>query len=107
MVLMLIMSLYVSARLTKRAISQAIDIFYQHDALGRNSAKTIDEPGLTPPNLLQRMNQLRDYKPYAPKILMDKDIIRAPRDGRFSLLGRKLENEEFIRDEWALHHGKK
>jgi hypothetical protein len=107
MVLMLIMSLYMSARLTKRAISRVIDIFYQHDALGRNRAKTIDELGLTPPNLLQRMTQLRDYKPYALKILMDRDIIQATRDGRLYLLERNLENHEFLRNEWVLHNGEK
>ncbi len=44
---------YIRAFLTRRAIFKVIEIFYQHNALGMNGAKTLHELGLESQNFFQ------------------------------------------------------
>ena len=91
MTLLLGLALWISGFRTKRAIFKVIEIFCQHNALRALNAKTRDELGLTPPDLLQRMTQLRDYKPYALKILIQRGIVDMTLDGKLYLVEEKLD----------------
>ncbi|HSB05360.1 MAG TPA: hypothetical protein VLK23_09205 [Thermodesulfobacteriota bacterium] len=64
--------LYVYAIKVRRATSEVIEIFYQHNALRISDAKTLRELGLERPDFVQRMMRPRDYKQYALQMLIQK-----------------------------------
>ncbi len=82
---------YIRAFLPRRAIFKVIEIFYQHNALGMNGAKTLHELGLESQNFFQRITRPRDYKQFALQILMKRDIILLNEDGRFYMVEERLE----------------
>jgi butyrate kinase len=84
-------ALYIRTFLTRRAIFKVIEIFYQHNALGINSAKTLHQLGLKRPDLLQRMMSRRDYKQNALQILVKRGIIIENEDGRLYMVEEKLD----------------
>jgi hypothetical protein len=84
-------SLYIRTFFTKKAISKIIEIFYQHNALGMNSAKTLHELGLERGDFFQRMMRPRDYKQDALQILIRRGIISQNEDGRLYLVEEKLD----------------
>jgi hypothetical protein len=83
--------LYIGNFLTRRAIFKVIEIFYQHKALGINSAKTLHQLGLGRPDFLQRVRGLRDYKQNALQILIKRGIIFENEDGRLYMAEEKLD----------------
>jgi hypothetical protein len=85
-------SLYIRTFFTKRAASKVIEIFYQHNALGTNSSKTLHELGLERPDFFQRMMRPRDYKQDALQILIRRGIIFQNEDGRLYLVEEKLDH---------------
>ncbi|RPJ04967.1 MAG: hypothetical protein EHM36_09035 [Deltaproteobacteria bacterium] len=91
---------FIQSLLVKRAISQVIRIFCQHIALGVRNAKTIEDLGLTPPNLIQRMTMLRDYKPYALQILQQAGVIHMTDDGKLYMTEEKLKEDMRCGMEW-------
>jgi hypothetical protein len=84
-------ALWLSAFLTKRAMHQVIETFCRHNALSFGQAKTIDELGLTPPDFLQRITHLRDYKPQVLKFLIQKGVVNVTRDGKLYLVEKQFE----------------
>ena len=76
--------------LTRRAARQVIKIFRGHNATDAKNAKSIDELGLVPPGMLERMMRRRDYKPYALNALTKAEIIQATEDGKLYLSEEKL-----------------
>jgi hypothetical protein len=90
MTIMLMGALWLSVFLTKRAMQRVIGTFCRHNALSFWQAKTIDELGLTPPDFLQRIIHLRDYKPQALKILIQRGIVNVTRDGKLYLVEKQL-----------------
>jgi hypothetical protein len=83
--LMVVGALWLSAYLTKRAVHQVIGAFCGNNALAFREAKSRDDLGLTPPNLVQRLTHFRDYKPFALKFLIDRDIVHVTQDGKLYL----------------------
>jgi hypothetical protein len=83
--------LYIRTFLTRRAIFKVIEIFYQHNALGLNGAKTPHELGLERPDLLQRITSRRDYKQNALQIIIKRGIISGNEDGRLYLVEEELD----------------
>jgi hypothetical protein len=83
--------LYIRTLLTRKAISKVIEIFYQHNALGIDSAKTSHQLGLERPDFLQRITRLRDYKQNALQILIKGGIIFENEDGRLYMVEEKLD----------------
>ena len=83
--------LTIRTSLTRKAIFRVIDIFYRHGALEVDSAKTMNELGLEPSDLLQRMTRPRDYKQNALQILMREGIIKGNEDGRLYMVEEKLD----------------
>jgi hypothetical protein len=84
-------ALYIRTFLTRRAIFKVIEIFYQHNALGINSAKPPHQIGLKRPDFLQRMTSRRDYKQNALQILIKRGIIIEVEDGRLYMVEEKLD----------------
>jgi len=83
-------ALFISARMTKRAVGQVIAIFQKHNAIGIQQAKTVDELGLTPPNLMDRFTRMRDYKQNALGILVKADIVQTTEEGKLFISAEKL-----------------
>jgi hypothetical protein len=83
--------LYIRTFLTRRAIFKVIKIFYQHNALGIEGAKTLYELGLERPDFFQRMTRPRDYKQYALQILIKRGIILENEDGRMYMVEERLD----------------
>ena len=75
----------------RRAIHKVIEIFYQHNALGVNDAKTLEEMGLKKPDFVQRIMRGRDYKQYALQILKKRGVINATEDGRLYMVEDELD----------------
>jgi len=71
--------------LVKRAIAKVIKIFRQRGAIDIRSAKTVDELGLRPESMFNRMMKPLDYKPRALQALISADIIRTTEDGKLYL----------------------
>jgi len=84
-------ALYIRTFFTRRAIFKVIEIFYQHNALGINSAKAPHQLGLERPDFLQRMTSRRDYKQNALQILIKRGIIIENEDGRLYMVEEKLD----------------
>ena len=92
LVALIMLTFFIAARMTRRAISRVIEIFRKHQAIGIHQAKTIDELGLRPPNLLKRVSRLRDYKQNALKILIKGEVIHLTEDGKLYITEKKSRN---------------
>jgi hypothetical protein len=87
----LLLGLFIIPRwLMKRAARQVIKIFRQHNATDSKTARTIDELGLRPPGVLERMMRRRDYKPHALNALMQAGIVQVTEDGKLYLSEARL-----------------
>lgn len=74
----------------RRAVKQVVGIFERNNALDVRSARTIDELKLKPRSLLEGIGRIRDFKPYALKVLMDAEVVCQTDGGRLYLLQDKL-----------------
>jgi hypothetical protein len=98
--------LYIRTFLTRRAIFKVIKIFYQHNALGIEGAKTVYELGLERPDFFQRMTRPRDYKQYALQILIKRGIILENEDGRMYMVEERLDQNLKSKTNDLLSHGR-
>ncbi len=90
MIIILGFAFFLSARLTKRALFKVLNIFRDENAIGYERAKTIEQLGLTPPNILERIGRPRDYRQNALKILIKSEIIHLTEDGRLFIPEEKM-----------------
>lgn len=82
--------LYLPARLTRRAMHQVIQKFYQQEALDPKSARTLDELGLSPPSFIEKLAKPRDYKPTALRLLQQMEAVQTTQEGKLFLVEEKL-----------------
>ena len=82
---------YVRNLLAKKAALKVIRIFYQHNALGIEGAKSLRELGLERADFLQRMVRPRDYKQFALQMLIKRGIINMTTDERFYMVEERLD----------------
>jgi hypothetical protein len=87
--------LMVPRLLTGRAIRSVVRIFRQNGAVTVNNAKSVDELGLKPLTLAERLLRTRDYKPYALRLLIDAGIVKADERGHLY-----LSEEELAESKW-------
>jgi hypothetical protein len=74
----------------RRAVKQILDTFRRHGAHQTGSAKTLEELGLGPKSFMARMTTLRDYKPAALKVLIQREIIATTDEGKLYLKEENL-----------------
>ncbi len=98
--------LFIRTFFTRRAIFKVIEIFYQHNALGINGAKTLHELGLERPDFFQRMTRPRDYKQYALQILIKRGIIFEDENGRLYMVEERLDQNLRSNRNDLLSHGR-
>ena len=88
--LFLVLLVGIPILMTRRAVSQVVRIFRRVEADSAENAKTIEELGLQPPTLAQRMLRFRDYKPRVLDSLVQAEVVRTTEDGRLYLSEQKL-----------------
>jgi hypothetical protein len=91
--------------LTQRGVLKVVKIFYQHNALGMNGAKTPRELGLQRPDLVQRLMKPRDYKQTALQLLLKEGVVSVT-DGKIYLVEEKLDPKFRFRSNDLLSQGK-
>ena len=88
--LFILAALKIQGYLLKRAITQVIDRFRQHNSLCSQGSKTLDQLDLQPPTFIDRMTKPRDYKPYALRMLIKANAVRVNADDKMCLLEHEL-----------------
>lgn len=73
-----------------RTVPKVIRIFREHNAVGIKNAKTLDELGLQPKALFERMLKMRDYKPRTLQFLIRTTVIEMTEDGKVYLSEENL-----------------
>jgi len=73
-----------------RALRQVVRIFRNYNATESKNACTIDELGMSPPGVFERMMSRRDYKPHALSSLRQAGVIQETEDGKLYLSEEKL-----------------
>lgn len=97
-VVLLLLGMFIIPRwLLKRAISKVIRVFRVRNASGVENARTLEELGLGPKNVMQVMFRGRDYRQYALDVLIRAEIIRVTEDGRLYLSEEKLLTSRLIK----------
>ena len=81
----------------RRAISQVIRIFREHNAFSIKNAKTNDELGIRQRGITEGMFKIRDYKVHALDVLIRSEIIQMTEDGKLYLLEDKLISSRFYK----------
>ena len=76
--------------LNKRAVIQVIKTFRKLKALDVESARSVEELGLSAPTFRERLMRFRDYKPAAMQGLTRIEIIQVTEDGKVYLSEEKL-----------------
>lgn len=74
----------------RRAIRSVIRIFEHHNAIGVKGAKPIEELGLAPKPMFQRILKPRDYKAQALQVLLRADIVQVTEDDKLYLSEESL-----------------
>jgi hypothetical protein len=97
-VIFILVIVFLPQWLVLRAVPKVIRIFRQHNAVGIKNAKTIEELGLKPPTLFDRMYKLRDYKPRALQFLIGVNIIQMTEDGKLY-----LDEENLATTRWRIY----
>ncbi len=76
--------------LMMRSVPKVIKAFRQNNATSAQNAKTIEELGLRPRSIFQRMFTRRDYRQNALQFLLRADVVDISEEGNFYLNEEKL-----------------
>ena len=91
LVMLFILSIiFVPYWLVMRAAPKVIKTFRQKNAVSESTAMTVEELGLKPKSMLQRMFSRRDYRQHALQFLIKADVIDITEEGKFFLNSGKL-----------------
>ena len=93
-IIFMVLLVVIPLMMNKNAVMQVIKRLRQHQALDIQSAKTVEEIGLQPLSLRERMLRFRDYKPAALQGLIRTDIVQTTEDGRVYLSEEHLRNSK-------------
>ena len=84
-ILFIVVMLVVPQWMLTRNVPKVIRIFRQQNAVGEKNAKTIEELGLLPKSMFQRMFNRRDYKPQALQFLLRTTVVEMTEEGKVYL----------------------
>ena len=94
-ILFIVVVLVVPQWMLMRNIPKVIRIFREQNAVGEKNAKPMEELGLQPKTMFQRMFRRRDYRPQAFQFLLRATIIEMTEEGKVY-----LNEENLIRTRW-------
>lgn len=86
----ILVKIMVPPMLIRRAVKPVIERFLHFNAFNEDNAKTIQELGLGPRKLAERLVSMRDYKPKALDALISASIVLHTEEGKFYLSKNKL-----------------
>jgi len=89
-IIFLVLLVTIPMTLNKRAVIHVIKRFRKFEALDVESARAIDELGLSSPTFRERLMRFRDYKPAALQGLIRVEIVQVTEDGKVYLSEEKL-----------------
>jgi len=69
----------------RRAVRQVVFLFRERGITSADRAATLEELGLGPKSMFERMFRMRDYKPYAVRLLGQAQVLRVTEEGRVYL----------------------
>ena len=84
-ILMLVAAYYLWRFMLRRGMRAVVRAFREHGAVSPKKAATLEEMGLQPLTILNRMFRPRDYKRPASQILAREGIIKMTEGPRFYL----------------------
>lgn len=90
---------YLPRYMLKRAVRQVVALFRKSGATSSRKATTLEELGLVPRGFMDRMFRVRDYKPYAVRLLSQANVLRTNRAGKVYLSEEELESSPV--KQWA------
>lgn len=81
----------------RRAVRQVVTLLRDRGVTSPSAAATLEEMGLGPKTMFERMFRMRDYKPYAVRLLTQAEVLKVTEEGRVylseeSLAGSPLKN---------------
>ena len=76
--------------LLRRATRKVIKVFQQHNATSIKNAKPIDELGLRPQTMMDKLWKPRDYKSRALRFLISNNVVQITEDGKLYLAEENL-----------------
>jgi len=89
-------AIYTAPAMVARAVPKVIKIFRNHSAIGIKNAKTVQEMGLQPKGLIDKMMKPRDYKPRALELLIHINVVQMTEDGKVY-----LSDQELMKTRWS------
>lgn len=97
LVIIMLLALFILPQLmVARAVPKVIKIFRNHSAIGIKNAKTVQEMGLQPKGLIDKMMKPRDYKPRALELLIHINVVQMTEDGKVY-----LSDQELMKTRWS------
>ena len=87
--------IFVPQWMLMRTIPKVIRAFREHNAVGEKNARPIEELGLQPKSMFQRMFTRRDYRPQTLQFLLRASIVEITEEGKVY-----LSEENLSRTKW-------
>jgi hypothetical protein len=91
-VVLIVVMIYVPRLLLRKATRNVVSLFRGRGAVSPKRATTLEQLGLAPRSRLEKLTRVRDYRPYALRLLKETNVIRATEDGTLYLSEETLEN---------------
>ncbi len=92
---LMILAFLLSLWRMRRALEAVVRIFREEEALEEETAKNLEELGLTPQSFIERLYRVRDYRPYALQLLQGQEVVQETPEGRLYLSQEKLAQSRF------------
>ena len=78
---LIVVMFYVPRLLVKRAVRKVVAQFRERGAISPETATTLAELGLVQDSFYNRVFRLRNYRPYAVRMLGQAELLRATEEG--------------------------
>ncbi|MFT5112344.1 MAG: hypothetical protein ACI8P9_001668 [Parasphingorhabdus sp.] len=85
MITMLAAAVFMPQVLMRRAVPKVLAIFREHNAVGKDNAKSRKDLDLAPALFFQRKVGVKDYKPRALTLLVNMEVVKLNEDGNVYL----------------------
>lgn len=92
---LLALAFFLSLWRMRRALAVVVRRFRETGAVSPDHAKTVEDLGITPQTFMERLYQMRDYRPYALQLLQAEEVVREVSGGRLYLSEQKLAQSRF------------
>jgi hypothetical protein len=89
---LLIVMIYVPRLLLRKATRDVVSLFRGRGATSPTNATTLEQLGIVRRSRLERLTRLRDYRPYAVRLLTNTNVVRTTEEGTMYLSEETLEH---------------